>query len=163
MRKRKKNEFLKNDSIIPNEEDYDDLIKKEEEYDESARMKKLVMLFAIPLILILGFLYKSKFNPEHQQQILEKYQAEKKVKSDEKKLSESNQLIKIANEAIEKKDFEKAVFLYRRAISYQPKNIELHKMLIATLEESCKSIKENEMHCNAIEKARKKLGKLQKQ
>lgn len=158
MRKKRKTEFLQSDSIIPNEEDYDKLIEAEEEYDESARLKKLVLLFAIPLIFILGFLFRSKFNPAHQQGIIEEYQIQKQEKINEKKLAESNQLVSDAAEAFKQNEFNKAVFLYRQAISYEQKNIELQEKLLLTLEESCKN--ENEIHCNAIEKAKERLKNL---
>ena len=160
MRDKRKNEFLKSDSIIPNEDDYDKLIETEEKYNESARMKILVMIFIIPLFLILGFIFKSKFNPEYQQEKLEEYKAKQLVETNNKKLLESNQLISDAEEAFIIKDFNKAVFLYRQAISYHPKNISILEKLILTLEESCKN--ENEIHCNAIEKAKEKLEKFKK-
>ncbi|MFK7770930.1 MAG: hypothetical protein AB8F94_02280 [Saprospiraceae bacterium] len=158
MRKKRKNEFLKPNSIIPNEEDYDNLIKAEDEYDESARLKKLVLLFAIPLFFILGFLFKSKFTPEIKHEKLEEFQALKQEKINKKKLAEANQLIFDAEEAFKKNEFNKAVFLYRQAISYEPRNIEVYEKLLLTLEESCKS--KNEIHCNAIEKAKEKIEKL---
>ncbi len=158
MRKKRKGEFLKSDSIIPNEEDYDNLIKAEEEYDESARLKKLVLLFFIPLIFILGFLFRSKFNPEIKHEKIEEYQATQQEKINEKKIAESNQLILDAEEAFKEKEFNKAVFLYRQAISYEPRNIDLQEKFLLTLEESCKN--ENEIHCNAIEKAKEKLENL---
>ena len=158
MRKNRRNEFLKPNSITPNEDDYDSLIKAEEEYDESARLKKLVLLFAIPLVFILGFLFKSKFNPEIKQEKLEEYQALEQEKINEKKLIEANQLILDGESALKENEFNKAVFLFRQAISYEPNNIELNEKLISTLEESCKN--ENEIHCNAIEKAKEKLERL---
>jgi hypothetical protein len=158
MRKRRKTEFLQSDSIIPNEEDYDELIEAEEEYDESARLKKLVLLFAIPLIFILGFLFRSKFNPEIKPEKIAEYQATQQEKINEKKLAEANQLISDAAEAFKQNEFNKAVFLYRQAISYEQKNIELQEKLLLTLEESCKN--ENEIHCNAIEQAKEKLENL---
>ncbi|MFK8009889.1 MAG: hypothetical protein AB8H03_26275 [Saprospiraceae bacterium] len=158
MRKKRKSKFLESDSIIPNEEDYDNLIKAEEEYDESARLKKLVLLFAIPLVLILGFLFKSKFNPEIKLEKLEEFQATQQEKINEKKLAEAKQLVLDAEEAYKKNEFNKAVFLYRQAISYQSKNIKIQEKLLLTLEESCKN--ENEIHCNAIEKAKERLENL---
>ncbi len=155
MRKKKKNEFLKPDIIIDNEEELDNLIKAENEYDESARLKKLVMLFIIPLIFILGFLYKSKFNPEVKSEKLEQFKAQQQEEVNEKKLLEFNQIVLEAEAAFAKKDFNRAVFLYRQAISYQPNNISLHEKIVSTLEESCKN--ENEFHCNALEKAKEKL------
>jgi hypothetical protein len=155
MRKKRKNEFLQPDSIIPNEEDYDNLTKAEEEYDESARLKKLVLLFFIPLLFILGFLYKSKFNPEIKSEKLAQFKAQQQEEINEKRLSKSNQMITDAEIAFTKNEFTKAVFLYRQAMSYQPRNIKLHEKLVLTLEESCKD--ENEIHCNAMEKAKEKL------
>lgn len=158
MRKKRKNEFLQSDSIIPNEEDYDKLIQAEEEYDESVRLKKLVLIFAIPLVFILGFLYQSKFNPELKQKKLEEYQAAQQEKVNERKATETKQLIVDAEAALTKNEFEKSIFLFRQAISYSPKNIELQEKLLLTLEESCKN--ENEIHCNAIEKVKEKIEKL---
>lgn len=158
MIKKRKNEFLQSDSIIPNEEDYDKLIEAEEEYDESARLKKLVLLFAIPLFFILGFLFRSKFNPEIKQEKIAEYQATQQEKINEKKIAETNQLISDAAKAFKKNEFNKAVFLYRQAISYEPRKIEFQEKLLLTLEESCK--KENEIHCNAIEKAKERLENL---
>ncbi len=158
MRKRKKNEFLKPDSIIPNEDDYDNLIKAEEEYDESARLKKLVMLFVIPLVFILGFLYKSKFQPEIKIDKLEEFKTQQQAEINQKNLVEFSQIILDAENASMEKDFNRAVFLFRQAISYQPQNIEIYEKLVATLEESCKE--DNEIHCNAIENAKNKLENL---
>jgi hypothetical protein len=155
MRKKKKNEFLKPDIIIDNEEELDNLIKAENEYDESARLKKLVMLFFIPLFFILGFLYKSKFNPEVKSDKLEQFKAKQQQGINKKKLLEFNQMVLQADNAFKKMDFNKAIFLYRQAISYQPNNITLHEKLVSTLEKSCKN--ENEIHCNSIEKAKEKL------
>lgn len=155
MRKKKKNEFLKPDIIIDNEEELDNLINAENEYDESSRLKKLVMLFFIPLFFIIGFLYRSKFNPEVKSDKLEQFKAKQQEEIKEKKLLEFNQMVSEADESFTKKDFNKAVFLYRQAISYQPNNISLQEKLISTLEQSCKN--ENEIHCNAVEKAKEKL------
>ena len=105
MRKKKKNEFLQSDSIIPNEDDYDNLIKAEEEYNESARLKKLVLLFFIPLSFILGFLYKSKFNPEVKTDKLEQFKAQQQEEINEKKIIESNKMISDAELAFTKNEF----------------------------------------------------------
>jgi len=158
MRKRKKKEFLKNNSIIPNDGELDNLINAENEYDESARLKKLVLLFLIPMIFILGFLFKSKFNPEIQQEKLTEYEAQQQAKTNKKRTAEIQQLITDADAASEKKNFTKAAFLYNQAISYEPKNVAFHEKLLLTLEESCEN--DNEMHCNAIEKAKAKLERL---
>lgn len=158
MRKKRKNEFLKSDSIIPNEGDLEDLINQEEEYDESARLKKLVMLFAIPLVLILGFLYRSKFNPSYQEEKIAQYHAQNQEKKNQKKLEEANLLLIESEKALEQKEFTKAVFLLRQAISYQPQKMEFHQKLLATLETSCQQ--ENEIHCNAIDKVKEKISKL---
>ncbi|MDG1432901.1 MAG: hypothetical protein P8M17_02725 [Saprospiraceae bacterium] len=158
MKKRIKNKFLPTDSIIPKKEDYDNMIHEEREYDESARLKKLVLLFAIPLFFILGFLFKSKFNPEIQYDKLEEHQATLQEKINEKKIAEINQMVSDAKIARKKDEFDKAVFLFRQAISYEPKNIDLHINLLLTLEESCKN--ENEIHCNSIVNVKEKLEKL---
>lgn len=158
MRKKRKNEFLKSDSIIPNEEDYDNLMQAEEEYDESARLKKLVLLFTIPLIFILSFLFKSKFNPEIKQEKLIEYQASQQEKINQEKKAEAEKMISDAESALTKSEFEKAVFLFRQAISYEPRNIKLQERLLSVLEQSCKN--ENEMHCNAMKKVKEKLEKL---
>lgn len=158
MRKKKNKEFLQPDSIIPNEDDYDNLIKAKEEYDESARLKKLVLLFFIPLFFILSILYKSKFNPEIKLEKIEQFKAQQQQKINEKKILEANQMILDAESAFTKNEFNKAVFYYRQALSYQPENIKIYEKLILTLEESCKN--ENEIHCNAMEKTKEKLGKL---
>lgn len=155
MRKKKKNEFLKSDSITPNWDDYDKLIEVEKEHDESARLKKLVLLFFIPLIFILGFLYKSKFTPEVKSEKLEQYKAQQQEKNNEKKLLEANQIVLDAEEAFIKNDFHKAVFLYRQVIGHQSNNISIHEKLLLTLEKSCEN--ENEIHCNAVEKAKEKV------
>lgn len=166
MRKKKKNEFLKSDAIIPNEGDLEDLIHQEEIYDESARLKKLVMLFTIPLIFILGFLYRSKFNKEYQEEKVAQYHAQKqeqqeqkKQEQNQKKLEEANLLLVDADKALEQYEFTKAVFLIRQAISYQPQKIEFHKKLLSILEKSCEQ--ENEIHCNAIEQSKEKIKKLE--
>lgn len=155
MRKKKKNEFLQPDIIIDNEEELDNLIKAENEYDESGRLKLIALLFIIPLIFILGFLYRSKFEPELNFDKLEEYKAEHEERSNQRRILESKKMISGAESAISKNDFNRAVFLYRQAMSYQPKNISIQEKLVSTLEESCKN--ENEIHCHAIEKAKKKL------
>jgi len=158
MRKKRKNEFLQSDSIIPNEEDYDKLIEEEEKYDESARLKKLMLLFAIPMIFILGFLFRSKFNTEIKQEKIEEYQATQQEKINEKRLAELNQLVSDGAEALEKNEFEKAVFFYRQAIGYEPTNMDFQEKLLLTLEKSCEN--KNEIHCNSIEKLKERMENL---
>ena len=154
-RKNKKSSFRNREMIHSNEPNLDETSLMKDEYDESARLKMIAIIFSIPLFLFIGYIFTTKYNIPQDPEKIEAFKETQQAKKNEKNSIESQKITQGADGAFKSKDYIKAVFLYRQAISYQTKDINLYKKLLLALEASCEN--ENTFHCDSIEKTKNKL------
>ena len=135
-----------------------------DELEIPARTKLYTKIFVGTLILITAFVFfrNDMLNKQNDKAMLariveedKKNQAAQKEKAMEANVAEIKALKMQADSAYQASDYFATVFFYKQILSIDEADIEVHQKLIEALKASCDD--GHDLHCDAIEKAQKRL------
>lgn len=154
----KKKEAQKNTGIETEANPY----AKELEIPAKTKLYTKIFVGTLILITVAVFLRTDMLNKQNDKAMLARIveedkqnQAAQKAKSMEENVAEINSLKMQADSAYQASDYFATVFFYKQILSIDEADIEVHEKLIEALKASCEN--GHDLHCDAVEKAEKRL------